>query len=176
MIYSFTGPHRDLSPRERELIDSIVGSLRDPTGLRFGGALGVDTAAAVAAADHWYAVPRVIIAPAAPWSGVVPPGTRVLTAAPGRDDGDAYMKRNTALVAAPCEVLIAFPETGAEPRNPRAGGGTWATVRRARKRGLPIYVFPLDGGDPYVNLRGGRTLGVDRHMPRTAEMLVGVSY
>lgn len=183
MIYAFTGPHRDLSPREDQLINAIVGSLRGPTGLRFGGAHGVDTAAARAAYAHWPDVDRVIIQPRAPWSEEVPPGTRLEWAAAGRNAGDAYMRRNTRLVGTPTDVLIAFPETAAEPGNPRAGGGTWATVRRARRRSLPIYVFPLDGSDPFVNLPEDqvssaqiRSAHLSAHMPRAVPALGGRFY
>ena len=43
--------------------------------------------------------------------------------------------------------VVAFPGTSSELMR---GSGTWACVRQARKRDLPIHVFPLDGSDPWV--------------------------
>ena len=45
------------------------------------------------------------------------------------------------------DVLEAFPRQDTEPANPRVGGGTWATVRRARKRAMPIAITPAIGDD-----------------------------
>ena len=55
-----------------------------------------------------------------------------------------YMARNDETIRR-SDVLIAFPETPHEETR----SGTWATVRRARKKGIPIYFFPLDGSTPY---------------------------
>lgn len=43
-------------------------------------------------------------------------------------------------------VLYAFPATPTE--QPR-GSGTWATIRHARKRKVPIFAFPLNGKKPW---------------------------
>lgn len=50
-----------------------------------------------------------------------------------------YMKRNEAIVAA-SDVLIATPHGTEELRS-----GTWATIRRARKKGIPIYIVYPNG-------------------------------
>lgn len=50
-----------------------------------------------------------------------------------------YMARNDSLVAAPCERLVAFPED----KRPVARSGTWATIRRAERRGIPVDLRPL---------------------------------
>lgn len=55
---------------------------------------------------------------------------------------DPYLARNEAIVAG-SDVLVAVPE-GPEKDYPRSG--TWATVRRARKAGIPIYVIDDLGG------------------------------
>jgi hypothetical protein len=51
-----------------------------------------------------------------------------------------YMKRNDELVAQ-CDVLLAFPRSAKEELR----SGTWATIRRARKAGKEIRLFPLLG-------------------------------
>lgn len=55
---------------------------------------------------------------------------------------DTYLARNAHIVAE-ADVLVAIPE-GREKDYPRSG--TWATVRRARKHGIPIYIIAQDGG------------------------------
>ena len=47
-----------------------------------------------------------------------------------------YMTRNRAIVDA-CDVLIATPNSTSEAIR----SGTWATVRYARIRGVPVHIF-----------------------------------
>src|SRR5687768_11779401 len=49
-----------------------------------------------------------------------------------------YMKRNDALIAN-CDVLLAFPNSEREELR----SGTWAAIRRARKAGKIIRLYPL---------------------------------
>ncbi len=59
----------------------------------------------------------------------------------------AYMDRNDQLVSH-LTHLLAFPLTPEEVQR----SGTWSTVRRARKKGIPIHVFPLDSNnDPFTD-------------------------
>lgn len=51
-----------------------------------------------------------------------------------------YMERNDAIIAA-ADVLVACPAQMQE----RLRSGTWATVRRARKKGIPIVFVWMDG-------------------------------
>ena len=51
-----------------------------------------------------------------------------------------YLKRNTDIAAAG-EVLIATPKEYEEVLR----SGTWSTIRRARKRGIPIFIIFPDG-------------------------------
>lgn len=140
MIYAFTGPARKLTFNELALIRDVVRDLRDPTELRFGGAVGVDTAAAWNALTFWPNVRRVLVKPAAPWSERIPLGSVVINAPRGRSNAHSYMLRNDILVGEPTEVLVAFPET----LNEELRSGTWATIRRANKRGITIKWCPLD--------------------------------
>lgn len=52
---------------------------------------------------------------------------------------DSYMKRNQRIVDF-SDALIATPHGPEKVRS-----GTWATVRRARKKGIPIYIVYPDG-------------------------------
>lgn len=52
-----------------------------------------------------------------------------------------YMVRNEAIVAVATEMMAA--PSGLERDNPRSG--TWATIRRARARGIPVKVIWPDG-------------------------------
>jgi len=59
-----------------------------------------------------------------------------------------YLTRNRDIVDA-SDVLVALPKTGMEE-----AGGTWYTVRYARKRGLPIYIVYPDGTISHENPKG----------------------
>jgi hypothetical protein len=52
-----------------------------------------------------------------------------------------YMVRNQAIVDW-CSVLLVTP-SGLEENQPRSG--TWATVRRARRKGIPIHIIQPSG-------------------------------
>jgi hypothetical protein len=64
---------------------------------------------------------------------------------------DAYHARNNLTIAS-IDALLAFPPNTREPDQKRGGrgAGTWSTIRKARKKGLPIYFYPLDGSQPFV--------------------------
>lgn len=49
-----------------------------------------------------------------------------------------YMARNDRTIEL-ADVLIAFPETPDEVLR----SGTWATVRRAQRKGIPFTIYPL---------------------------------
>ncbi len=136
MIYAITGPAKSLEPYEAAVVcGQLSAKFWNAKGFSFGGARGVDELAL------WFCylthpeIPRTIYAPATlPWQqDSVPPETTIVLV------GGNYMDRNTALVAAPTDVLLAFPFTAAEERR----SGTWSTVRRAAKRGIPTYVTPI---------------------------------
>lgn len=140
--YAFTGVARALSPEEVERVREAVRALTDGSVFVTGGAVGVDSLVAAAAAEFFPEARHLVIAPAAPWSERVPEGAELRYAAAGRTDPDSYMLRNDALVAE-ADVLIAFPEGAREVLR----SGTWATVRRARKAGRPVRIFPLRAGN-----------------------------
>lgn len=53
-------------------------------------------------------------------------------------DGSDYMDRNQRIVDISID-LTAFPRTHREERS-----GTWSTVWRARKKGIPIIIIPIN--------------------------------
>lgn len=44
------------------------------------------------------------------------------------------------------DVLYAFPST---EREQHRGSGTWACIRHARKRGMPIFFYPCNGAESW---------------------------
>lgn len=141
MRYAFTGPARVLTKSERDFIQKTIYELDPkPTALVSGGAHGVDTEAWNTFHAHRFLnVPRVVVYPLKKWHNEslvrdsIVLGDRYVPVAGG------YMKRNDRLVAE-ADILVAFPET---PRE-RLRSGTWATVRRARKAGKEVRIYPLN--------------------------------
>lgn len=121
-----------------------------------GAAYGVDTAAFYIGKElfpdalHRVCVPkgkrhnRIVVADAEPSCAVeLVPGGGYRS----RDDRIAYavelvpgghLKRDDRIVYH-SDVLVAFPKT----RNEVMRSGTWATIRRARKKGIPVKLWPL---------------------------------
>ena len=54
------------------------------------------------------------------------------------------LDRNTKMVEVSTHQ-VAFPETQVEELR----SGTWSTIRRARKKGIPTYFYPLNGEPPW---------------------------
>lgn len=52
----------------------------------------------------------------------------------------SYMQRNDRIVEL-SDILIAFPKAETEELR----SGTWATIRRARKKGIPVFIHPVGG-------------------------------
>lgn len=110
--------------------------------ITFGGALGVDTEAALCVAG-W---------DRRPFMRLVLPANRTQCDARNIEidwdeviempDGSSYMDRNEKMLDNG-ERVIAFPRGGRE----KLRSGTWATVRRAEKRGYEVNLHPLDGGN-----------------------------
>jgi hypothetical protein len=62
-------------------------------------------------------------------------------------EGTDHLDRNTKMIQM-ADRLVAFPPT-ADEVNRGQGGGTWSTIRRARKKGIPIFIYPLDQSKPW---------------------------
>lgn len=121
-------------------IDAII---RDLTADRFvsGCANGVDTVAALSAwSEHWTAK-HLLLVPEAKYHN-----ERLVLYMGKHPDVEVrqvpggYLKRDDAIVKESNE-LVAFPRTAREILR----SGTWATIRRARKAGVPVRLFPLEG-------------------------------
>jgi hypothetical protein len=63
-------------------------------------------------------------------------------------EGTDYMSRNSRMVSM-ADTLIAFPPTSVEVKRGGSGAGTWSTIRRARKKVIPTYIYPLDRTEPW---------------------------
>lgn len=109
-----------------------------------GAAKGVDTLAAYYA--YAYAPGHnVLVVPAAPHNLEIVKFAHEhffeiirLDSVPGGNSPN-YMARNDKMIEL-ADHLIAFPETSKEVLR----SGTWATIRRARKKGIPIDIYPLN--------------------------------
>jgi hypothetical protein len=138
----FTGP-LELSEAGARLVRRTVAGLDDFGCFVSGAAYGVDTAAALAAAEFFPEAAHRVYVPRA-WHNeravvqLRERGAEVIEIAAGVSG--PYMARNDAMVAdRDVEQLVGFPHTCAE----RLRSGTWATIRRARKAGLRIVLHPL---------------------------------
>jgi hypothetical protein len=57
-------------------------------------------------------------------------------------DADTYLKRDFKMVKA-ADLVVAFPSGRKEQRR---GSGTWAVIREARRKRVPLVVVYPDGG------------------------------
>lgn len=140
--YSVTGV-TNLSKEQATRVINVVSLLHHPAAIATGGAHGVDTMAIYAAHKYHHQCPRPLYVPHGEfWNPVtVDWATEIIVVESPRASYSAYLARDDEL-AKFCDVLLAFP---ASPRALMRGSGTWATIRRARKLGLRIRFFPLDG-------------------------------
>jgi hypothetical protein len=132
---AFTGP-TELSRLEEKYVRSQVAGLRADRFVS-GAATGVDTVAIMAAweylnrsefyltvPDRWHNGGLVNYARMEGWTIEYVPG--------------GYMPRNDRTVEL-ADELHAFPETPV----PVLRSGTWATIRRAERKGIPVIFHPL---------------------------------
>ena len=112
MTIGFTGTRKGMTEAQRAQFESIMDWL-NVTGFHHGDAIGADAqASAYVAAVHWSV--RIVPHPA----------------------NGQPLARNRAIVAA-SDILIAAPESDTEQQR----SGTWATVRYARQKGIPIVML-----------------------------------
>jgi hypothetical protein len=128
--------------RVRGVLDAYDGPT--PSEVRTGGAFGVDSAAAVLAKARWPLARHVLVAPAAPYNTALRGDVEfdlVLRASAGATVAASYLNRNDFLLGtdALADLLLAFPRLAVEQWR----SGTWATIRRARKRGVAVAIHPL---------------------------------
>lgn len=166
--YSMTGTRRLGSGAS--IISSVL--LRPPAGapssFSSGAQRGADTAFALYAARVYPDVDHVLVCPAASYNDGLPQEVRAVLAEerrvrslPGpprlevvrmgferRETPAAnYLRRNGLVLERGAGALLAFPE---DPQERRRGSGTWACIREARRRRIPIYVYPVDGSPSWA--------------------------
>lgn len=127
------------------MVRGVIEGLENVTRFNTGGAFGIDSFTANYAARYHPGAEHFLYFPLGKWFN-----TDLLDRTHWKDKiaiSGGYMKRNDVLVAA-CDILLAFPRTKSEELR----SGTWATVRRARKEGKPVWYFPLDGSEPFEEL------------------------
>lgn len=111
MIVGFTGTREGMSARQRQQFAWLMLRIRCDT-FHHGGAEGADTQAADFVLRN--------------------PGIGIVTHPAGGDP----LARNREIVAA-ADILIAAPRTDREELR----SGTWATIRYARKKGIPVVML-----------------------------------
>lgn len=110
----------------------------EPSEFHHGACVGADEEAASAvAAMSGPGTPRVVAHPPESFA-LVSLGS--MAAADEVRPRAAYLDRNRAIVSA-CDLLIACPGAKSEERR----GGTWFTVRAARRTGKPVVIIWPDG-------------------------------
>ena len=126
---AISGTRAGLTPAQKRALES---ALRPAKRLRHGDCVGVDAEAHQIAKAFGV---EVHVHP--PVDGKQRAGCEgdVVHAA------QAYLKRNRAMVDA-ADAVVAFPKSDREERR---GSGTWATIRYARKRNVPLTVVFPDG-------------------------------
>jgi hypothetical protein len=116
MTIGFSGTRKGMSEAQRAQLHAVIDWLwtgrRDDREFRHGAAIGADLEAADIAVR---------------WSGA--------QIVPHPANGNP-LARNRAIVAA-SDILIAAPESDTEQQR----SGTWATVRYARAKGIPIVML-----------------------------------
>lgn len=154
----FSGPE-GLHSSQYPFIQRYVTNLweHNPTEFISGCAHGVDTSAAFAAEGAFPGrVHRLVVPEGKHNQGLVQrwelwsrstPDTHVIEYCQTPRGKNPHIYRDEVMVnhgEPGQDILVAFPHTLSE----YARSGTWVTVRRARERGLRIYLVPLREGDP----------------------------
>jgi len=130
MIVGFTGTRKGMTQMQQDQLALALSCFYNPAGaneLHVGGAAGADDEAWVAAEAAGYDVhvhpcPGVVrddLQDGAVWHETFPP-----------------LERNRHIVAA-SDILVAAARTNTEEQR----SGTWATVRYARDKGIPIVML-----------------------------------
>lgn len=135
--YSFTGTSNP-GGSAYKTVEHFIRQLTNVTQINTGAAVGVDTYAYEYAVKHFPRARHCLYVPAGSFHNL----EVVRTAKEAEHEvyliEGGYMARNDALVAN-ADILIAFPQGPQEVLR----SGTWATVRRAIKKGIPVQVHPV---------------------------------
>lgn len=149
-VISFTGPE-NLLPEHISLIEKTLQNYTWGDRYVSGAAHGVDTVCALEMLDLCPEAEHQLIVPnyrhnedlVELWvdMGKVNPKFSVIFMP--RHTGP--LDRNTKMVELSTHQ-VAFPESQEE----KVRSGTWSTIRRARKKGIPTYFYPLSGTPPWT--------------------------
>jgi hypothetical protein len=136
MRLGFTGTQEGMQPQQQEAVEQWLCSFRPGTITEFhhGDCIGAD-AQCHQSILFFHPTCRTVCHPPENDS------KRAFTDNDDTREPGPYLERNQAVVDA-VDVLLAAPkeQTGDVLRS-----GTWATIRRARKRGIPIVIVRPDG-------------------------------
>jgi hypothetical protein len=129
-IVGFTGTRDGMTWAQHKRVSEILHELR-PIEVHHGCCVGADAQFHAVALWFW---------PVIGHPGPDGPLRAQLTGFRRLEPSKDYGERNQDIVNV-CEVLIAAPKEARE----MSSGGTWQTVRRARKAGKPIKIVWPDG-------------------------------
>ncbi len=132
MVVGFTGTREGMSRMQLERVTQIVNELR-PTEVHHGCCVGADAQFHGAMLDDYSIIGHP--GPDGPLR-FVDYSFRFITLHPAKD----YGARNQDIIDA-CDVLVAAPKEMAEAQR----GGTWQTVRKARKAHKRVIIVWPDG-------------------------------
>ena len=131
MIVGFTGTRMGMTPRQASEVLRLVSGL-NPAEVHHGDCEGADEEFHRLVVNLW---PVVLHPPDSPTLRAFCEDAMELR------PELPFLKRNREIVGA-CDVLIATPGSRSEPTGQR-GGGTWYTIRHARRQGVPtVIVWP----------------------------------
>lgn len=136
MIIGFTGTSKGMTPAQHARVWSYLNAVPRSAVIHHGDCVGAD------AEIHDIAASLGLDVHGHP---PIDSRRRAWCAFPigGLEDPAPYLTRDRAIVDA-CDLLLAAPRQMVEPKAKRAGG-TWYTVRYARKVGNPYVIVRPDG-------------------------------
>jgi len=129
MKLGFTGTQRGMTAHQKRQFTALVASFDFVSEFHHGDCIGSDADAVglVTMVDAFCTV--VCHPPTVEAKRAFTPADHTLPAL-------SYMDRNQAIVDA-CDALVATPKEGFEELR----SGTWSTIRRARRRGIPVHIL-----------------------------------
>ena len=133
-IVGFTGTQSGMVPEQKRQFKEILQIFHPITEFHPGDCIGADSDAHQIV--HEQEIPIVLHPPTNKTKRAFCLTSTIIKELSPK----SYLERNQDIVDA-CSVLIATPEGDCE----EIRSGTWATIRRARKAGKPIYIIWPDG-------------------------------
>ena len=130
----FTGTQRGTTRQQMESVGGLLIYMF-PDEVHHGDCIGAD--------EEFHDAVEIVLRPLVPFIHVHPPSNPRKRAWKQGDviyEPRPYMDRNQDIVDA-IDALIATPRGFEEELR----SGTWATVRRARKKGIPVFVVLPNG-------------------------------